>query len=278
MKLLWIFLLFSLLFAPIYGQVITGKVIDSSDDKPLIYVNIGVIGSPIGSITDENGNFKIDVTGKPSNAIIRFSMIAYKPSTFTIEELSKKDNTIKLIPDTIHLNEVVVRPSGKIKEVGSINVNSEDVYGWWSSNHGKGCEMGPKISLGTTPVKLLKLHFNLFKQTFDTTILRLHIRSIAQKRPSEELLSSNILIAVPKGAGLVDFDLSKYNIVLKGDVAVSLEWVTVVNVNKDKPIDKRTAGVYFRLNKKGPSYFRLGSESRWIRTSKSPCIYLTVQE
>lgn len=277
MKRLSAIVLFTLLVIPTYGQVITGKVIDSSNSKPLVYVNIGVVGTPTGTITDENGYFSIDVTGKPLDAIVRFSMIAYKPKTFTIDALSKKDNTVKLIPDTIHLNEVVVRPTGKIKDVGSIIANTNDVYGWYFTNYGKGCEIGLKIPLDTIPVKLLKLHFKLFKQTFDTAILRLHVRSIAQKRPAEELLTSNILIAVPKNTKEVDFDLSKYNIVLKGDVAVLLEWVKIV-LNKDKPFDQFTAGVYFRVNKKGPGYFRLGSEMRWIRTGKSPCIYLTVQE
>jgi hypothetical protein len=279
MKRLSAIVILTLLVIPTYGQVINGKVIDSSNSKPLVYVNIGVVGTPIGTITDENGNFSIDVTGQPLNANVRFSMIAYKPKTFTIEALSKKDNTVKLIPDTMHLKEVVVRPSGKIKDVGSIIANyTEDVYGWYSTDHGKGCEIGLKIPLDTIPVKALKLHFKLFCQAFDTAILRLHIRSIAQKKPAEELLTSNILIAVPKNTGVVDFDLSKYNIVFKGDVAVLLEWVKVVIVNKDKPIDKGPAGVYFRLNKKGPGYFRLGSEMRWIQTGKSPCIYLTVQE
>lgn len=285
MKSVSIFVLFTLLVVSLHGQVITGKVIDSSSAEPLVYASIGVVDSPIGTITDENGNFKIDVNGQSPNAIIRISTISYKPKSFTIEELSNKENTIKLILDTIHLAEVLVRPSGKIKVVGSFNNNTTITGGLGGTEHGAGHESGLKIQLGPKPVKLISLHMNVYKQSFDTVILRLHIRRISHRIPSEELLSSNILIAITKSSGLVDIDLSNYNLVFKGDIALSLEWIRVVGVHKDrffKP--KKGFGfepypcVYFNISKQGTTYYRRGCENKWVRQEMSPCIYLTVQE
>ena len=285
MKSASIFVLFTLLVVSLHGQVITGKVIDSSNAEPLVYASIGVVDSPIGTITDENGNFKIDVNGQSPNAIIRISTISYKPKSFTIEELSNKENTIKLIVDTIHLEAVVVRPSGKIKDVGSFNNNTTIRGGWGGTEYAKGYETGLKIQLGTKPVNLKSLHINLYKQSFDTVILRLHIRSISHRMPSEELLSSNILIAVTKSSGLVDIDLSNYNLVFKGDIALSLEWIRVVGVHKDrffKPTKKFGSEphpcVLFTQSKQGTTYYRRGCENNWVRQKMSPCIYLTVQE
>lgn len=285
MKLLTTIVLFTLLITHLHGQVITGTVIDSSNSEPLEYVSIGAIGTSIGTITDKNGNFKIDVNGQSPNAIIRISTISYKPKSFTIEELSNKENTIKLISDTIHLEEVVVRPSGKIKDVGSFNNSTTIKGGWGGSEYGKGYDVGLKIQLGAKPVNLKTLHMNVYKQSFDTVILRLHIRSISHRMPSEELLSSNILIAITKSSGLVDIDLSNYNLVFKGDIALLLEWIKVVGIHKDrfyKPIKEFAFEpypcVYFNQSKQGTTYFRRGCENKWLRQNGSPCIYLTVQE
>lgn len=285
MKLISTFVLFTLLVVSLHGQVITGKVIDSSNAEPLVYASIGVIDSPIGTITDENGNFKIDVNGQLPNATIRISTISHKPKSFTIEELSNKENTIKLILDTLHLAEVLVRPSGKIKVVGSFNNNTTIKAGWGGYEYGKGYDVGLKIQLGAKPVNLKTLHMNVYKQSFDTVILRLHIRSISHRMPSEELLSSNILIAITKSSGLVDIDLSNYNLVFKGDIALSLEWIRAVGAHKDrfwKPIKKFAFEpypvVYFNHSKQGTTYYRRGCENKWLRQNMSPCIYLTVQE
>jgi hypothetical protein len=276
MKLLWTFVLFTLLITRLHGQVITGTVIDSSNSEPLEYVNIGVIGTPIGTITDKNGNFKIDITGQPLNAIIRVSMISYKPQTFTIEELRNKENTIKLTQAPVQLREVAVRPSGEIKDVGSITANTKMFSGWFGSfEYGNGYELGLKIQLGAIPVKLLRLHFNI-NQTFDTTVFRLLIHNIVHKKPADDLLSSNIFITVTKSSGMVDIDLSNYNIVLKGDIALLLECVRVAGIHKStKPIKTRVA---FLTNKQGTTYYRRGCENKWFKLKGSPCIYLTVQE
>ena len=85
MKVILIFALFSLIVIQLNGQTIIGKIVDSSNAEPLVYASVGIIGTPIGTITDENGNFKINVTGQPLKAILRVSMISYKPETFTID-------------------------------------------------------------------------------------------------------------------------------------------------------------------------------------------------
>ena len=283
MKVILIFTLFSLIAIQLNCQTITGKIVDSSNAEPLVYASVGVIGTPIGTITDENGNFKINVTGQPLKAIIRISMISYKPETFTIEELSHKENTIKLISAPTQLAEILIRPSGKLKEVGSSKTDSKIFGGWSGSEYGAGYESGLKIKLGTLPVRLMSLHIHVYKQSFDTSIFRLHVRSMSHKMPSDELLSSNIFIAITKSSGLVDIDLSEYNLVFKGDIALMLEWVKVTGVNKDMLWQSKYSKVpvpvvFFKSSKQGYTYYKWGSENKWqVNKNMSPSIYLTVQ-
>jgi len=147
-----------------------------------------------------------------------------------------------------------------------------------------GYEVGSEIKLGDTPVRLKSLHIRVNKQSFDSSLFRLHIRNIEENLPQKELLNNNILITITKVSGWVEIDLSEYNLVFEGDIALSLEWIKVIGLNIDRLItangDKKLyAAVTFNVKQKvGCTFTKWGSEAKWTRhENSSPSIYLTVQ-
>ena len=285
MKLISTFILFFFLTLQLSAQLISGEVFDSSSGKPLEYVNLGVIYSPLGITTNERGEFSLDIKGQSPKAIVRVAMIGYKPQTYLIEELTNKENIIKLVNAPIQLGEVTVKPFlGKLRKVGTTSSTFHGALcGWGGTQKGKGNEIGTKIELGTSPVVLRGLHVCLRKQSFESSLFRLHIRSIANNVPFEELLTENILIPITKSSGWIDINLSKYNLVFGGDIALTLEWVDVNTTNKIKFIDvhgQKEYCVLFKMKQKqGCIFTRWGSEAKWTNLgSGSPCFYLTVQE
>ena len=286
MKLISI-LIFILLALQLQAQIITGKVIDLATGKSLEYVNLGVINTPIGITTNEKGVFSLDLKGQSPKALVRISMIGYKTQTLEIGELTNKENIVKLVNEPIQLSEVSVKPFlGKLKKVGTSDYTwtlHGELCGWGGTQHGKGNEIGTKIELGTIPVFIRGFHVHLHKQSFESSLFRLHIRRIVDNLPSNELLTENIMIPITKSSGWVDVDLTKYNLVLDGDIALTIEWGNVVTTNKTKFIKmhgKKEYSVLFNMKQKqGITYHRWGSESKWSREEgKSPGFYLTVQE
>lgn len=268
-----------------FGQTITGKVVNGSNTEPLIYATIGVIETSVGTITDEEGEFRLETKGVPINSRVRVSMIGFKPEIFTIEELLDKANEIRLDSEIYSLPDVIINPSGKIRKVGTTgNSPGGGVCGWGGTQTGKGWEIGTKIELGDLPVRLKSLHIRVNKQSYDSTLFRLHIRNIIENMPATEMLNNNIFITLKKEAGWVGIDLNKYNIVYKGDIALSLEWIKIfgmdinnfITINREKRL---AAGV--TLDKKrnqGCLFTKWGTEAKWVRhDNESPCIYLTVQ-
>jgi hypothetical protein len=127
------------------------------------------------------------------------------------------------------------------------------------------------------------LHVRVCKQSFERSLFRLHIRNIVDNLPSKELLTENIIIPITKQSGWVDIDLSKYNLVFDGNIALTLEWVDVAITNKLKFIQingkKEYCVLFNKKHKQGNIYTRWGSEAKWINDdSGAPCFYLTVQE
>ena len=81
---------------------ITGTVRDGNND-PVIGANVAVVGTTIGTITDVNGSFSLNV---PAGATLKVSFIGYKDVTIKITNQQNLD--IVLQDDSQALDEVVV--------------------------------------------------------------------------------------------------------------------------------------------------------------------------
>jgi len=267
------------------GQIISGRVLNSSINEPLIYASIGVIETSTGTITNEAGNFKVDVKGLPINKVVRVSMIGFKSKTYTIEELSGKENTIFLEGEVYNLPDVVIKPGGKLSKVGTTRFSYKRGFcGWAGNEFGKGWEIGTKIDLGDYPKCLKSLHIRVYKQSFDSSLFRLHIRNIADSLPQNELLKTNILLTITRESGWITFDLDKYNLVFDGEIALSLEWIKVFGLDdnrlvKSDGVEQSFYAVTFNIKREeGITLYKWGTEAKWsILEKSSPSIYLTVQ-
>lgn len=89
---------------------ITG-VIKDQNGEPVIGANVFVKGTTIGTVTDIDGNFILEV---PDNAQLQISFIGYLSQVITVE--NKTVFNIKLLEDTQKLEEIVVVGYGSQKK------------------------------------------------------------------------------------------------------------------------------------------------------------------
>ncbi len=105
---------------------ISGLVADANSNEPLPGVSIIVKGTSVGTVTDMNGKYSINV---PYGASLQFSCIGYLKEEFTIRD--ETELSVKLVPDIIGLEEIVVVGYGIQKKsdvTGSIaSVSSEKI-------------------------------------------------------------------------------------------------------------------------------------------------------
>ena len=265
-------------------QVITGYVTDAKNGMPIEYVSIGVVDTPLSAITDANGNFKIDLSSAPKQSVLKITMISYQSQTFAVEEIRSKGNlTVHLSQTPKVLNEVVVKPSGKTRKLGTTSfIRFGNWCGWPPNSEGNYNELGSEIDLGKQSVLVKSVHIHVQRQSFDSVKVRLHIRSIANKVPSTELLTKNVFLTIKKESGWLDFDLKTQNIILNGEVALSLELLKVYGLNKNRAmkINKlmQNGYVLFNCAKRGILFSHLGVNGKWKRSEQvSPSFYLTVE-
>ena len=104
------FLLFLLLGCciSVSAQNIQGVVTDSLTNEPIPYLSFFYEGKGVGSITDNDGNYKVE-TRKGWNKLT-FSAVGYVTKVVNIIPGVTKNLNVRMRPDDIMLDEVVVKP------------------------------------------------------------------------------------------------------------------------------------------------------------------------
>lgn len=104
------FLLFLLLGCciSVSAQNIRGVVTDSLTNEPIPYLSVFYEGKGVGSITDNDGNYKVE-TRKGWNKLT-FSAVGYVTKVVNIIPGVTKNLNVRMRPDDIMLDEVVVKP------------------------------------------------------------------------------------------------------------------------------------------------------------------------
>ena len=99
---------------------VTGKVI-GEDGEPVIGASIIVKGTTVGTVTDFDGNFELEVPANGKQLVI--SYIGMKS-----QEVAATSNVnVKLLADTQNLDEVVVTAMGISKEKKALGYAVQDV-------------------------------------------------------------------------------------------------------------------------------------------------------
>ena len=75
-------------------------IIKSENTKEILpYVNIGIIGKGVGTVSNDNGKFEISISKKHLRDSLKISMIGYISQTYLVKDfirIIEKDNIVYL--------------------------------------------------------------------------------------------------------------------------------------------------------------------------------------
>lgn len=118
-------------------MTIEGTVTDKLTKEPLAFVNVYLSGTNFGTVTNQSGNFIFKYPSSLKDDTLRFSHLGYKPIDKVLREV---DNymLITLDPQTVNLNEIVIKPPDALEIVDNAirkisenyNFNSHTVHGF----------------------------------------------------------------------------------------------------------------------------------------------------
>ena len=238
----------------LHGQNrITGSVLDAENNLPVEYVNIGIVGKNIGTVSDKSGQFNLLIETQYLNDSLLFSCIGYESYFVKISDI-KENDIILLKEKSFLLNEVVVVPRIFKEQVFGITAKSGiGVTGFENNNLGYECGL---LMKNKKRAKIKSVKVNISSCTYDTIFYRLNIYEIKEKGGFENILTEPIYVIASKEDILnssLQVDLAEQNIVVNGNFLVTLEHIR----------DLGKGGLWFPATLKQKTYYRKTSQGKW---------------
>ena len=240
------FLLFNFIISlPLHSQsIIEGKVLNLADKNPISFVNIGIVNSSVGTISNEDGSFYMRIPEKYSDDTVIFSALGYGKMYIPISELSVEDfYTIYLKESPRELNTVTIIGDtwkGKKYRFGNDRIDGSCLY---ADTIMAGSAMALLIQTNTAknrnqfdyPLFLNNVHLMIADNTFDEFKVRTRIYELdtATGLPGKDILNESVIKNSTLENGRLDIDLSKYNIEINGDFYLGFEWILDKNDRKN---------------------------------------------
>ena len=263
----WIFGLLCCLLIPVAGQrEVMGKVLDKETGEPIPYVNIGLLGKTIGTVSNEKGAFRLVLPRGRSapDDLVRFSSLGYLPQEIPLGKLLEAEFvTAHLQPSAMALDEVVVStlPTYTLEEMVGYPLQSTRDFAYWKDSLALGAELGCRIRVSPGLRKLNTLFFRSLQNPSDSLRLRVNFYAYSKGGgpPGSNLNKSgkSILYTLPGGSYEAVVDLEPFDIWVEDDFVTSLELLQVYGsdrISLSMPAAEESRGVTFR---------RYASQGRW---------------
>ncbi|MFH1196468.1 MAG: carboxypeptidase-like regulatory domain-containing protein [bacterium] len=251
-----------------YSQIYSGQLIDVESGLTIQYANIGIVGKNVGTVSDNNGLFTIELSNNFNNDSLCISCIGYEKKTFLIRDLKNSISDleqfrIELKSKIYQFDEIVVRPiNTKVYTLGNF-CEPDSPYGNSFPSKNLGTEIGVMIKLPEEVDKayLKKLRYFVGEFTYDYFTVRLNVYNINNGLPDKNILKEQIFIDITS-TGEYIINLQRNNIVITEDFFISLEYFKIPDQKEEKLIfcAVHNSDIYG-----GNGYYRLTSQGKWNR-------------
>ncbi|WP_293874305.1 carboxypeptidase-like regulatory domain-containing protein [Flavobacterium sp.] len=198
-RLLWLMLL---MISAASAQI-KGIVIDENN-KPIPYVNIGVENENVGTTSEENGTFFLNVAKTKS---LVFSALGYEKKTINGTESQK----VILKEAAFKLDEVVIAKRFETREleIGKVKIETYQAF-----------DNGPRIDAKFFPyilkykkTKFIKKVAILTDCQIENATIKIHFYSVSDNGfPGKELQVKDFLVSVKKGVKKTFYDVTDLNL------------------------------------------------------------------
>lgn len=228
MRLIFLFFsLFSILSTAQAQNKLSGKIIDAQTGEGLAYVNIGVVGKNVGTVSDTEGKFILTIPASLDEEQLRISFIGYESKDFKVsefKELIRSNYIVNLSSANLKIEEITINESRlKLKRLG--NRARENFMSAGFGTDTLGNEMAIKVKVRKKLTYVREFQLGIANNPHDTLRFRLNLYSVKNGKPHESLNKQNIIISTEMEKGILIVDLRKYHIVLEQDFFISIEWI-----------------------------------------------------
>lgn len=176
-----------------HGQSIKGIVMDAETQLPIPYVNIGISGKNVGTVSLEDGSFTLGIATHLSSDGLTFSSIGYNKKHFQISQIPVSNFIVKLQPHSVILKELIFTDAPKsVSRYGHLPKSKYTKAGFVFNRLGH--EIGTVVELKEEVAILDSVRLNFVECAYDSVLFRLNVYSIDGAR-IENILPKSIILS-----------------------------------------------------------------------------------
>ncbi len=217
-------------------KIITGKILNSTDQQPIAYANIGIKNSNAGTISNEDGSFSLPVPSRTINDTLFVSSLGFSNKAIAIKFFKEsKAYTIFLHEKIISLKQVTVKSKKeKLKrfELGNRSFKG-GVYEPDTLYAGRAMALliddkDPAFGKGLQfPAYIEKARLRIFRNNLSSFKFRVRINAVDARTgaPAGDLLEQSVVLESGMRNGWLEFDLSGINYQVEGPFFISFEQI-----------------------------------------------------
>lgn len=228
------FAIVSFLFLTVFlnAQIISGTIFSKEENKPIPYVKIGIEKEKNGIISDDKGNFSIDLSGINENHKVRIEVAGYESYSETIQNFAKQNAQKIFLKEKIkNIQEVKLSPKKLVDKNWGVTTKTKSVM--YSVNP----QFRKEDFLGETALefnaskrsKIKNINLNIASYQSDKPVLmRYSIYSEKNGFPDKNILEEEITVELTQDMIKDDtftLDVNHYNIWVQGKFFIGIQFL-----------------------------------------------------
>lgn len=176
---------------------IEGSLQDQYTHEPIAFGSVGIGEVAIGTITNQNGEFRLKLPDSLRLSKVRFSHIGYLPQEIDSRELIDKHTVLSLEPKVISIQEVIVRltnPKRLLQEMldeRRSNYSQHPIY--LTTFYREGVERKKGL------VGLTEAVFKVYKASYHSNALADQVKLLKMRRISNEQEKDTLITKMKSG-------------------------------------------------------------------------------
>lgn len=263
------------------NRTLIGKVLEKETNQPLAYVSVGVLNKPQGTVSDTLGQFSVSITSENLTDTLQLSLVGYNSLRIAVKDfINNADKSLKLTVNAAQLAAVVVTPSSTklnseiIGRQASGKLTQVSIHHKTSFEETIGSEMGMRYKTDKPNAILKDFNFYISANSFDYIKFRVNIYSLKNGAPDTLLYNKQIFATMGNyKTGWTKIDLEEFNIAVKGEFVVTVQWIESSLKKNEKPVTFIPVAVTpFSKN----CYLRIASQDKWMKKGMSLSNFITI--
>lgn len=215
-----------------FSQTFKGAVRIETKNTPAQYINIGIPSKHIGTVSDEKGNFEINLAEASDKDSIIFSSIGFISASINVVDFKNRVSRFFLMQESVtNLKEISISSKGYEDRLFGVTTNSRNLR--FISHKQAGHEYCLLVSIQKTAF-IQKVFFDIAFCSYDSVLFKLNIYRQTTEDGFENILQKPILVKVLKRQidKPIVIDLTEQHIFVDDNFLIALENVNQLDIGE----------------------------------------------